>query len=276
MRGAPATNSERSFAVAQTCPTKGDVQANLDEHVRLTQVAASEGAQVVAFPELSLTGYELSIARDLAFLEDDPRLVPLVDAASDWSITLIVGAPVRIGPKLHIGAFILSPDRTSELYTKHHLGAFSDSARCDGIVPPAEATVFQPGDRNPLVRIGGTTAAVAVCADIGRSSHPQQAADRGVRAYLASMFVIRSEFEGDAAKLRGYAVRHSMAVALANYGSPTGGLASAGRSSVWSETGELLAQLDAEGAGVAAVSETHHGWRAKTLMLSDLETTAPA
>lgn len=45
-----------SIAVAQTCPIKGDVKANLDEHVRLTQIAAAEGAQIVVFPELSLTG----------------------------------------------------------------------------------------------------------------------------------------------------------------------------------------------------------------------------
>lgn len=49
----------RSIAVAQTCPVAGDVQANLDEHLRLARLAAEEGAQVVVFPELSLTGYEL-------------------------------------------------------------------------------------------------------------------------------------------------------------------------------------------------------------------------
>jgi len=187
----------RSIAVAQTCPIKGDVQANLEEHVRLARVAAAEGAQAVVYPELSLTGYEIGLASVLAFSEDDPRLSSLRDAASYHSMTLIVGAPVRIGPRLHIGAFIILPDGTTDLYAKHYLGAFSHSASCDGTLPPAEATVFQPGDRNPLIRFGGNIAAVAVCADIGRSSHPQQAADRGARAYLASMFVIPSDFEGE-------------------------------------------------------------------------------
>jgi predicted amidohydrolase len=263
----------RSISVAQTCPVKGNVKANLDEHLRLTQIAASDGAQIVVFPELSLTGYELSLARDLAFSEDDPRLSPLIEASASASVTLVVGAPVRIGPQLHIGALILRPDGTTALYTKHHLGAFPASASCDGIVPPAEATVFDAGDRDPLIQSSGTTAAVAVCADIGRPSHPQQAADRGATAYLASMFVIPSEFDGDAAKLKAYAVKHSMMVAFANYGSPTGGLASAGRSAIWSETGELLAQLPATGAGVAVVTEAEVGWRAKTVMIGDLETT---
>src|SRR5262245_25123573 len=265
----------RSIAVAQTCPVKGDVQANLEEHVRLARLAAAEGAQIIVFPELSLTGYELGLASGLAFSEDDPRLASLLDAASALSMPLIVGAPVQIGPRHHIGAFILLPDRRVELYTKHFLGAFPASASCDGIVPPAEATVFQPGDRNPLIRFDGGLAAVAVCADIGRSSHPQQAADRGARSYLASMFVIPSEFEGEVAKLRRYAVQHAMMVALANFGRPSGGLASAGRSAIWSETGELLVQLGANGAGVAVVTETEQGRRTRTVMLSDSEMPPP-
>jgi predicted amidohydrolase len=262
--------TSRAIAVAQTCPVKGDVKANIEEHLRLAYGAAAEGAQIVVFPELSLTGYELGLADALAFSERDPRLSSLIDAASSHSMTLIVGAPVRIGARLHIGAFILSPGGTPELYTKHYLGAFSASASCDGTVPPAEATVFHPGDRNPLILPDGNIAAVAVCADIGRSSHPREAARRGARTYLASMFIIPSELEGETAKLRGYAVQHSMAVALANFGSPSGGLKSGGRSTIWSETGELLVQLAAAGAGVAVATEGDRGWRAKTVMLGDL------
>jgi predicted amidohydrolase len=257
----------RSIAVAQTCPVRGDVEANLAEHVRLTRIAASGGARVVVFPELSLTGYELALASDLAFVEDDPRLSPLIEASSRWSITLIVGAPVRLGPRLHVGAFVVGLDGTVAVYTKHRLGAFPASAGCDGVVPPAEETVFQPGDRNPLVRFGGNVAAVAVCADVGRASHPREAAARGARTYLASMFVIPSEHEAESAKLRSHAVRHSLTVAQANFGCATGGLASAGRSAIWSETGALLAQLDASGAGVAVATETERGWRARTCMV---------
>jgi predicted amidohydrolase len=130
--------------------------------------------------------------------------------------------------------------------------------------------VFQPGSHNPLVQLGGNTAALAVCADIGRPSHPQQAADRGANLYLASMFVIPSEFERDAATLSRYAAEHSMAVTLANFGSPSGGLAAAGRSSIWSPRGQLLAQLGSSGAGVAVAIESGQGWRARTIMLADL------
>jgi len=257
----------RSIAAAQTIPIRGDVDANLERHVRLVHAAAEAHAQVLVFPELSLTGYELDLAADLAFSEGDPRLDPLVEVASSCSMTLIVGAPVRIESQLHIGAFIVSPDRSVRVYTKHRLGAFSTSASIDGTVPPAEATFFHPGNRNPLVHFGGHTGAVAVCADTGRPSHPQDAADRGATTYLASMFVIPSEFERETANLAAYAARHSMAVVFANYGGPSGGLASGGRSGIWSEKGERLVQLDAIGAGVAVAIESHAGWRARAMML---------
>ena len=171
----------RSVAVAQTCPVKGDVRANLDEHIRLARLAEAEHAQVVVFPELSLTGYELALAEQLAFSEHDARLSPLLELAASSGMTVAVGGLVRIGSSLHIGAFIFGPDRTTGLYTKHHLGTFPPSANCEsceGTVPPPEGTVFQPGDRNPLIRFGDNIAAMAICADIGRPAHAQEAAAR--------------------------------------------------------------------------------------------------
>lgn len=261
--------SSRSVAVAQTYPVAGDVAANTEEHVRLARVAAAEGAGVVVFPELSLTGYELDLADRLAFSEGDDRLAPLLDAAASDGVTLVVGAPARLGDALHIGAFIVRPDRTTDLYTKRRLGAFPPGAACDsctGSVPPAEATVFRPGDRDPLVRLGTHVAAVAVCADIGNPAHPERAAGRGADTYLAGMFLTPSDFGGDAERLSRYAVRHRMMVAFANFGGPSGGLRSAGRSSIWSDQGELLVRLGESGSGIGVVTETDHGPRCRLVM----------
>jgi len=260
----------RSIAAAQTVPIRGDIDANIERHARLVHAAAEEQAQILVFPELSLTGYELDLADELAFSEADPRLSPLAELASTFRMTLIVGAPVRIGSRLHIGAFILSPDRVIDLYTKHRLGAFPASVSPDGIVPAAEATVFHPGDRNPLVHFGENTAAVAICADTGRPSHPRDAAERGAKSYLASMFVIPADFEKETGSLRSYAERHSMAVVFANYGGPSGGLPSGGGSSIWSEKGELLARLESVGAGLAVAIEDDAGWRARTVMVGGI------
>jgi NAD+ synthase (glutamine-hydrolysing) len=83
------------------------------------------------------------------------------------------------------------------------------------------------------------------------------------------MFIIPSDLEGELAKLRAYALRYSMMVAFANFGGPSGGLASGGRSAIWSETGELLVQLEPRGAGVAVVMGTRERRRARPVMLGE-------
>ncbi|MBL9165920.1 MAG: carbon-nitrogen hydrolase family protein [Planctomycetaceae bacterium] len=261
-----------SLAVAQITPLAGDVPANVVEHLELARLAADEGATTVVFPELSLTGYELHLAEKLAFREDDSRLDGLRDLATSAGITLVVGAPLRGELGLHIGAAILLPHGRHAWYTKRRLGTFPAEARIDsedGSIPPSEKSVFQPGVRDPLVSVGTRQAAIAICADIGDATHPQQSANRGATVYLASMFVIPSDFPGEQAKLSRYAAQHAMLTALANFGGPSGSLRSAGRSSIWSEQGELLVQLAPAGSGIAIMRETPSGRTTRTRMLSN-------
>lgn len=236
------------IACAQTVPRPGDVAANVAEHVRLAEEAADGGASVVVFPELSLTGYELDRAERLAFTDGDTRLDPLVALARSRGITLVVGAPLRRGAALHLGAWIVRPDGIDR-YTKRHLGAFPASANPDGPVPPPEPSVFTAGDDDPLVAIGHERAAVAICADVGHPDHAARAADRGATIYLASMFVIPAEFDEAMSRLRDRAARHGMTVAFANYGGPSGGLPSAGRSAILAPDGTERT-LPATGAAV--------------------------
>lgn len=77
-------------ALAQIDSKVGDLQANLHHHVEAIEKARSEGAQLVVFPELSLTGYTL---RDLTWEVSldpfsDPRLSPLREASKSISIVL--------------------------------------------------------------------------------------------------------------------------------------------------------------------------------------------
>jgi len=56
------SKTTRRIALAQVSPVLGDVEANLDLHLRTLEEAGREGASLVVFPELSLTGYDV---RDL-------------------------------------------------------------------------------------------------------------------------------------------------------------------------------------------------------------------
>lgn len=80
------------IALAQMDPVLGDLGANIARHLALADRAAAGGAQLVVFPELSLTGYSIKDMNwDLAV---NPRrepgpLAPLVEKSK--SIAIIAG-----------------------------------------------------------------------------------------------------------------------------------------------------------------------------------------
>ena len=66
---------EYRIALAQLAPHLGEVDANLELARGWLRRATAEGAQLVAFPELALTGYLLSdLVPEVAMRADDPRL----------------------------------------------------------------------------------------------------------------------------------------------------------------------------------------------------------
>lgn len=74
------------LAVAQPRSIVGDLVNNVAEHAALL---SSVEARVVVFPELSLTGYDMIVA---PVAEDDPVLVPLVDACRRCTAKCTSGA----------------------------------------------------------------------------------------------------------------------------------------------------------------------------------------
>ncbi len=51
------------ICVAQTRPVKGDIQGNIENHIKLIDLAVLNGADTIIFPELSITGYEPELAK---------------------------------------------------------------------------------------------------------------------------------------------------------------------------------------------------------------------
>jgi predicted amidohydrolase len=69
---------EYRIGLAQYAPRLGDVDANLELAADWIRRGVVEGAQLLAFPELALTGYLLSdLVPDVAMRADDPRLADL-------------------------------------------------------------------------------------------------------------------------------------------------------------------------------------------------------
>ena len=71
-------------ALAQIAPRLGDLKANLQQHLHWVARARAAGADLIVFPELSLTGYILQdLVSDLALPLPSEELQPLLEACQD-------------------------------------------------------------------------------------------------------------------------------------------------------------------------------------------------
>ena len=48
-----------TVGLAQMAPKLGDLRSNLDQHLALVEQARAQGVDLLVFPELSLTGYQV-------------------------------------------------------------------------------------------------------------------------------------------------------------------------------------------------------------------------
>ncbi|MGC9491355.1 nitrilase-related carbon-nitrogen hydrolase, partial [Vibrio genomosp. F10] len=56
-----------TISLAQIPIVRGDLCGNIENHIKMIEESSSYKADVVVFPELSLTGYELDLVSELAF-----------------------------------------------------------------------------------------------------------------------------------------------------------------------------------------------------------------
>lgn len=219
-------------AAAQCPAAPGDVQHNLQTHLRFVHAAARLGVQVLLFPELSLTGYEPDLLAAHVMDASHPALQALQQAARDHAMVLVVGgpaAPQRAGAHPAIGAWVVGIDGDVALYRKRHLHT-------------SEETFASPGEDDALVLpLAGEAIGLAVCADLTHAAHAWAARAAGAALYAAGALTSNTGYPAESALLQGYAREHGMAVLLANYSGPSGGYVSAGRSAFWATGGECVA-----------------------------------
>jgi predicted amidohydrolase len=241
------------LAAAQTQPKRGDIDANLLDHYRLVKLASNNGAQLIAFPELSITGYEREDATRLAFAENDSRLDHLKKLATENNIIIIAGAPIRIQSGLFLGEFCIAPNDSVSIYTKQFLHT-------------GEEVYYEPSfDYNPILEIGNERISCAICADIDNPLHPENASKNNSSTYIASIFFSPNGIPQAHQSLQSYASQYQMNVLMANFGGDSYGSPSGGRSAFWNNKGKLIAQMEDSGSGLLVVEKQDNDWISKIL-----------
>jgi len=150
------------IAMAQINPTVGDLAGNRDKIIDYIARARKLGSDIVALPELAVTGYP---PEDLVlkpqFVKDNLRTLKEITKATR-GITAVVGY-VDSNEHIYDAAAIMSDGRLVHVYHKMLLPNY-------GVFD--EYRYFKPGRRFPVITVKGVNIGVNVCEDIWYADGP--------------------------------------------------------------------------------------------------------
>ena len=148
--------------LAQINPTVGDLAGNANLIRTNVQTAREAGAQIVLFPEMTITGYPVEdLALRESFRKASHRAINELAAtlASDGNgeIVAVIGYLDEAHGRPQNAVAVISGGVIKARYAKSHLpnyGVFDEYRN------------FVPGDQSLVVRIHGVDVAIAICEDI--------------------------------------------------------------------------------------------------------------
>lgn len=225
------------IGAAQIRPVKGDINKNIETHLRFIEQASSKGVKLIFFPELSLTGYEPALAGDLAVNPDNVRFEILQTVSDSNDLVIGAGLPIIGQSGIYISMVIFSPCKSIQVYSKQFL--HSD-----------EKLYFVEGKKQLILDVDGIKIAPAICYESLLPEHSEQAAINGADIYFASVAKPLSGIDKVMKHFPEVAENHSMTVMMCNCVGQSDGFNSVGSSAVWSKDGSMIGQLDTENEGL--------------------------
>ena len=164
-----SSHGQIRIALAQINPTVGDLDKNADLISKYAFDATNDGATLIVFPEMVLTGYPVEdLANRASFraasIEAVEKLAMRINQEGNGDLTLLVGylgqspsgRPQNCVAVIYRGEILAT-------YIKHHLpnyGVFDEYRN------------FAPGNHSLVVRVAGVDIGVAICEDIWQSGGP--------------------------------------------------------------------------------------------------------
>ncbi|MEM1252768.1 MAG: carbon-nitrogen hydrolase family protein [Cyanobacteria bacterium P01_H01_bin.21] len=225
------------ICAAQTKPVKGDIDKNIALHKTFIASAVSKQADMIFFPELSVTGFEPTLAKELATTQDDERFDQFQTISDGSGITIGVGMPTKSNAGNLISMIIFQPHQPRQTYSKQLL--HSD-----------EVPYFICGQQELILTIKQEKLAPAICYESLQPEHAERAAGQGAQVYLAS---VAKPDCGVAKAFKHYptiAKKYSMPVLMSNCVGPSDNFESVGQSAIWNQDGKLVGQLDSMAEGI--------------------------
>lgn len=170
------TPSNLVIALAQINPVVGDVAGNAEKIIQWSRQALQEfHADVIVFPELTLTGYPPEdLLFRLQFIQQVESAISEIEQ-NNPGLTIVFGAVSQAQNKLFNSAIILQPAQPVKTYAKHCLPNY-------GVFD--EQRYFQPGKDACIVDVKGTRLGITVCEDIWYPQPCALAVEQGAQMIL--------------------------------------------------------------------------------------------
>jgi predicted amidohydrolase len=217
------------IAAAQIAPITGDIEQNIEKHFDLIKQAALQGADLVFFPELSITGYEPSLAHELALSPDDPNLEVFLHLSDAHQLVIGIGLPTSSEQGTHISMLFFLPGQDPVLYSKQHLH-------------PDELPFFVPGTAQLVLEVKGFVIAPAICYESLLLEHAVAAVQAGAQIYLVSVAKSAQGLSKAQAHYSQLVKDLSLDVVMANAVGPSDNFISVGGSAAWGQCTQALGE----------------------------------
>ena len=158
------------FALAQIDTCVGDLDSNADKVMRYAHLAANNNAQVVVFPEMTLTGYPIedlalrATFRKAAWNKANWLAAELAaDGLGDLFVVVGTVGTDRETSKPRNRLVVLHDGVVWAGYDKHFLPNY-------GVFD--EFRIFSPGNKSMVLDVNGARIGVAICEDIWQDGGP--------------------------------------------------------------------------------------------------------
>ncbi|PNW25796.1 carbon-nitrogen hydrolase family protein [Formosa algae] len=226
------------ICIAQTKPIKGDIQKNIENHIKLIALSIKKGADIIVFPELSLTGYEPELVKELATTQNDKRFDEFQKISDSNKIIIGFGLPIKNEEGICISMLLFQPNKPRITYSKEYLH-------------PGEEKYFVSGKNSSPITFENNKLAFAICYETSIPEHSEKAFKNGANIYIASVLNSINGVDKDINRISNIAKKYKMTAVMANLVGKSGEYDCAGKSSVWNNEGLLIGQLNNTNEGIA-------------------------
>lgn len=225
------------ICVAQTQSIKGEVSKNITNHIQIIKTAITWKADLIVFPELSITGYEPDLVKALATDLESELFNPFQELSDEHLITIGVGMPLHASDGINISMFIFQPKLPRMAYTKN-------------LLHEDEFPFFVSGKAQPIFTIKNRKIAFGICYESLQRTHFLQAKQKGADLYVASVAKAKAGIEKGFSYYSTIAKEFNTPIFLSNCVGHCDDFLSVGNSAVWNEKGELMEKLDNQNQGI--------------------------